>query len=195
MDKSTAQLPQGYGEIFKLDLQKNKKTALIVNGIATLIILIMIPLGAVLSPASLVFNFGSPSYVFIRFGVLLAGVVVYMILHELVHGIVMKAFGAEKIKYGFTGLYAFAGSDTYFSKAPYLMIALAPVIVWGAVLAVVNIFVPSDWFWVVYFIQISNISGAAGDMYVTFKFISLPDDILVRDTGTAMTVYSAESPE
>ena len=41
-------------------------------------------------------------------------------------------------------------------------------------------------------IQIANIAGSAGDYYVIFHFLFLPDDILVYDTGTAMTIYSAQ---
>ena len=88
-----------------------------------------------------------------RFAVLLVLLVVYMILHELVHGIAMKMCGTKKIKYGFTGMYAFAGSDDYYGKKPYIFIALAPVVLWGVVLAVVNPFVPAEWFWLVYLIQ------------------------------------------
>jgi len=67
---------------------------------------------------------------------------------------------------------------------------LAPVVFWGIVLAVINVLVPLEWFWVVYFIQIINLSGAAGDLYVTVKFSRLPSDILVQDYGVGMTVYS-----
>ena len=47
----------------------------------------------------------------------------------------------------------------------------------------------------VYIIQIANISGAAGDYFVTFKFSRFPKDILVRDSGTAMRVYSRVDAE
>ena len=87
---------------------------------------------------------------------------------------------------------AYAGSDDYYDKKSYITIALAPIVIWGVVLAIINIFVSSEWFWVVYFIQLLNVSGAAGDMYVTVKFAKLPKDILVRDYGVSMTVYSAE---
>ncbi|MCI2113311.1 MAG: DUF3267 domain-containing protein [Ruminococcus sp.] len=96
----------------------------------------------------------------------------------------------KKVKYGFTGLYAFAGCEEYFSKKPYIVIALAPIVVWGVVLAAVCCFVPESWFWVVYFIQIMNLSGAAGDLYVTCKFSKFPKDILIKDTGLEMKVYS-----
>ena len=130
---------------------------------------------------------------FLRFGVLMAAIVVYMVLHELVHGITMKMCGTKKIKYGFTGVYAFAGSNDYYDKRSYIVIALAPIVVWGVVLLVLNLLVPVQWFWIVYWVQVSNISGAAGDLYVTYRFSRLPQDILVQDYGVGMTVYSAEA--
>ena len=117
--------------------------------------------------------------------------VLYMVLHELVHGAAMKICGTKKVRYGFTGAYAFAGSDDYYDKSAYIFIALAPVVLWGAVIAVVNPFVPESWFWVVYMIQIINLSGAAGDLFVTVRFSLLPKDILVKDYGVGMEVFSA----
>jgi hypothetical protein len=108
---------------------------------------------------------------------------------SFVHGITMKLFGTKKVKYGFTGLYAFAGSDDYYDKMSYITIALAPIVFWGIVLLILNLTLGSEWFWVVYIIQIINVSGAAGDMYVTYRMTKLPQDVLVRDTGVAMTVY------
>lgn len=81
------------------------------------------------------------------------------------------------------------GRDFYDRKA-YIFIALAPVILWGIILAVINPFVPAQWFWVVYLIQITNLSGAAGDLFVTVRFSRLPDDILIRDYGVGMTVFT-----
>ena len=106
----------------------------------------------------------------------------------------MRLFCELKPRFGFTGLYAYAGSDAYYAKTPYIIIALAPVVIWGAVLLLLNILFPT-YFWAIYFIQITNISGAAGDFYVTLKFTRLPSDILVRDTGVSMTVYGrCETP-
>ncbi len=194
--KAIHNLPEGYKEILSINLQKDKKVALIVNGLALVIaIAFAVPMHFYI-PISTLFSFekGITAY-FIRFISLLVLMVFYMILHELVYGITMKYFGAEKIKYGFTGLYAFAGSDDYYDKRSYIIIALAPVVIWGIVLAVINALVPEDWFWVVYFIQLLNISGAAGDIYVSIKFSKLPKDILIKDYGVGMTVYSRDFKE
>lgn len=193
MSKAFASLPEGYREIMRLDLQKDKKQALIVNGLGLLIMLVLaVPMHFYIS-IGILFSMeeGILDYM-LRFLVLAVGMVVYLVLHELVHGVAMKLCGTKKVKYGFTGLYAFAGSSDYYDKKSYIFIALAPVVLWGIVIAVINAFVPERWFWVVYFLQLMNLSGAAGDLYVTVKFSRLPKDILISDSGVGMAVYSRE---
>jgi hypothetical protein len=191
--KAINNLPEDYKEIYSVNLQKDKKVALGVNVLAVIIMVLMaVPMHFVV-PMSNLFSMekGYGAY-FLRFGVLMISCVAYIILHELVHGIAMKICGTKKIKYGFTGIYAYAGSDDCYDKSAYIFIALAPVVLWGVVLAVINPFISAEWFWVVYFIQISNISGAAGDFFVTLKFLRMPKDILVQDSGIGMKVYSKE---
>lgn len=189
--KAVATLPEGYREFYTIDLQKNKKMSLLVNVLAVMIaVLLMVPMHFFV-PISTLFAMenGLGSYV-IRFVSLIVLMIAYIVLHELTHGIVMKLLGTKKVKYGFTGLYAFAGSDDYYGKKAYILIALAPVVLWGIVLAIINPFVPTEWFWVVYFLQILNLSGAAGDYMVTIKFSGFPKDILITDYGLGMTVFS-----
>lgn len=189
--KAIEALPEGYREIDAVDLQKDKKLALKVNLLALAVQLALaVPMHFVVPIFSLFsMENGYQSYL-IRFAVLAAGLVLYMVLHEMVHGIAMKLCGTKKVKYGFTGLYAFAASEYYYNKKAYIFIALAPVVLWGIVLALVNPFVPTEWFWVVYIIQTSNLSGAAGDLFVTARFSRLPKDIWIRDYGVGMHVYS-----
>ena len=185
-------LPQSYVEIYSLNLQKDKKMALAVNGIATVIGVAMALLAHFfVSPISSLFDFsdGFGMY-FLRFGVLIASSLAYIILHEAVHGVAMKICGTKRIKYGFTGLYAFAGSDDYYPRGAYIFIALAPVVLFGVIFGVICAFLDGAWFWVIFILQITNISGAAGDLFVTVRFLLLPRDILVRDFGVSMTVYS-----
>lgn len=189
--KAVKNLPEGYRELCAIDLQKNKKMALFVNLLAIVIAaLLAIPMHYVV-PISSLFSMenGMQSYMF-RFAAMFVLLILYMVLHELVHGIAMKMCGTKKVKYGFTGIYAYATSNDFYDKKTYIFIALAPVVLWGIVLAVVNMFVSLEWFWVVYLIQISNLSGAAGDLYVTVKFLRLPSDILIQDYGVGMTVFS-----
>ncbi len=191
--KAITALPENYKQIFSVNLQKDKKIALLINLIAFAIAIIMIvPMHLVL-PIQTLFSMkeGLLNYA-LRFACLIIFSVLYIILHEAVHGIAMKICGTKKVRYGFTGLYAFAGSGDYYNKRCYIFISLAPVVLFGVLLALIQPFVPESWSWVIYFVQISNISGAAGDIYVTAKFSRMPKDILVQDSGIGMTVYSAQ---
>lgn len=194
--RAVSQLPDGYREIYAIDLQKNKKLALLVNGLAILIAVLLAVPAHFAVPIFTLFDMsqGYGAY-FLRFGVLMVSLVIYMVLHELVHGVAMKLCGTKRVKYGFTGMYAFAGSEDYYGKASYIFIALAPVVLWGVVLLVLQFFVPTSWFWVVYMVQITNLSGAAGDLFVTVRFSRLPKDMLVQDYGVGMKVYSHTEEE
>lgn len=191
MMKAIEKLPAEYEKIYELNLQKDKKTAILVNGLALVIAAVMGVAMHFFVPVTSLFDMekGLGDY-FLRFAVLLLSSFVYIVLHELVHGVAMKAFGTKKVKYGFTGIYAFAGSDDYYGKKSYLTIALAPVVLFAILFAVINPIVPREWFWVVYILQICNISGAAGDLYVTVRFAKMPKNILVNDSGVGMTVYA-----
>ena len=198
MVRNTLLLPTGYYELIKVDLQKDKKLALFINVGSLLILAAMVVPTAIICPpldfTSIMENpngFQNDLFTFLlRWLPLLGGMIVYFVLHELTHGICMKAFTKTKVKYGYTGLYFFAGSEAYFNKKSYIIIALAPVVLLGVVLLVLNLLCGVSWFWTIYLIQAMNISGSIGDLYVTVKFLRLPPDILIQDTGVSMTVYS-----
>lgn len=189
-------LPEGYREIYALDMHEDKKLAVWVNLLSLAIaavfavpMLFVVPWWATFDVTD-----GMSGY-WVKFAAMLGLTLLYLVLHELVHGIAMRICGTKKIRYGFKGVYAFAASDDYYRKKPYLFIALAPVVLWGIVLAIVTPFVPASWFWVVYFVQLMNLSGAAGDLYVTVKFSRMPRDILIRDSGVGMVVYAKETEQ
>ena len=188
--KAIGVLPEDYGEIYSLNLQKDKRTAIIVNLLALAIAAVMAVSMNFFVPVTSVFDMsGGIVRYFLRLAALIVLMVLYMFLHELVHGIAMKLCGTKRVKYGFTGLYAFAGSEDYYDKKSYIFIALAPIVLWGTVLAAVNFFVPTEWFWIVYMIQLINISGAAGDLFAAVKFSRMPKNILIQDSGVSMRVF------
>lgn len=188
--KAIGVLPEDYGEIYSLNLQKDKRTAIIVNLLALAIAAVMAVSMNFFVPVTSFFDMsGGIVRYFLRLAALIVLMVLYMVLHELFHGIAMKLCGTKRVKYGFTGLYAFAGSEDYYDKKSYIFIALAPIVLWGTVLAAVNFFVPTEWFWIVYMIQLINISGAAGDLFAAVKFSRMPKNILIQDSGVSMRVF------
>jgi len=188
--KACSILPEGYSEYFKVDLKKNKKQAVFVNVLSILIAVAVVVPACFFVPITTLFSFRRIGTSLLKLGLILVFMIIYLLLHELTHGIAMKLCGTKRVRYGFTVIYAYAGSDDYYGKGAYIFIALAPVVLFFALLSVACVIVPASWFWVVYFIQIMNLSGAAGDLYVTFKFLRFPRDILIRDSGVSMVVYS-----
>lgn len=187
--KDYLQLPDGYRKLMDIDMMNNKKEMLLVNGAGVLLMVLCIVPAALQVPITALFDTSDMLAYALRFLTLAGGTVLYIVLHELVHGIFMWHYTRTKPRYGFTGIYAYASSDAYFCRTHYLIIALAPVVIWGIVLAILSAVANPAWFWVVYFIQMTNISGAAGDFYVTVRLLRMPPDILITDSGVAMQVF------
>lgn len=115
--------------------------------------------------------------------------ILYIPLHELVHGALMFALSGVKPVYGIRLPYAYAGSSACFDRRSHAVIALAPLVLLGTVLALLELFLPAWWFWSLYIVQISNVSGSMGDVYTVWRLASRPGDVLIRDTGTRMCLY------
>lgn len=178
------ELPNNYKLIMSVDLQKNKQQFWIVNILSFVIMILMFILGNAFVPIYEGFNFEHIEQWFI----MIFGLLIYIILHEMVHGIFMYYYSKQKPFFGFTGGYAYAGSNCYFSRKQYIVIALSPIILLGIILLIINI-IFEQYFWAFYFNQIMNISGAAGDLYVSYLFSKLDNNILIKDMGISMEVF------
>lgn len=191
--KTVQELPEGYREVCSIDLQKNKKDAMIVNVLSAALAVVMFVLMDKRTPfLAWIFGMMDEGRTLQGSLAIVIGTVVYVIMHEFTHGAAMKALGGRQVKYGFTGMYAYAGSsEDYFPKKQYICIALAPVVLWGIVFAVLQLLLPPQWRWAAWIMQILNVGGAAGDLYVSAKTARMSGTILVMDTGINMTVFDA----
>ena len=191
-------LPAGYTELFQLDLQKNRHDAVVVNVLAVILALVFAVIMHLFVPATVILDDldAKDSTYFLKLMVLLVAYVLYIVLHELTHAAVMRYFGAQKVRFGFTGMYAYAGSEEdYFDRFSYRLVAAAPLVVWGVVFLILQCAVPRGWYWIVGLLQLGNIAGAAGDIYVIWHVSRQKETILVRDSGLAMTIFDREETE
>ncbi len=189
--KCTQSLPEGFRSVLTIDLQQDRRLLKLVNGLAAGLTLALLLPGLLIVPPREALSSLRGGDPLPRMLIALAGFLLYVVLHELTHGAVMKVCGAKELRFGFTGFYAYAGSEgDYFGKRAYRRIALAPVLLWGLVFGLLCLLLPREWFWVAWFWELMNISGSAGDLYVTWRLRRLPSDILVRDTGVNMEVFS-----
>jgi cation transport ATPase len=182
------QLPEGYKEIRKVDLTEDKKTFFVINIFSFIIFIAMAVLCAINKPIS--FTVDSEFLYLLILAVFLY--IIYIILHEAIHEYFMNKFSGIKAYYGHARFCAYAGSDAYFNKKHYIIILLAPVVILGTVLFIINAIVPQSYFWIIYFVQIGNLTGAVGDLYVTYLMSKMPDDTLIQDTGVSMTMHSKQ---
>lgn len=186
-----ASLPQGY-ELYEIvDFNKDPKLTKRIAWSSFAMILAMI--AAALPGHSLKAAVSmQPVQIVIAALAMLVGLVVYLLLHEGVHGMCIKFFTGEPAQFGFNlkaGM-AYAGSPFFFRRTAYIIIALAPVLVWGAVLALLLRDVSESYWWYLYAVQILNVSGAAGDLFVTYRILTMPKEVLVFDEGMHMKFFA-----
>lgn len=186
--------PEGYTFLEKIDLQNNKKQFWAVNGLSFVLMVVAIAAGCFIeNPIAAIRE--SNTIFFAALLVMLIGMVVYIIAHELTHGAFLFAFTKVKPKFGFVGWAAYCGNSAYCDKPHYAIVALAPLVVWGIVFGVLSAFLKGVWFWAVWVLQAINVSGSAGDLFVACKLTRYPKEIVVQDTGTAMTVFRRKTQE
>lgn len=188
--KSTWELPEGYAQKYLIDLKDNRKQFWIVNGLSILIMMALLALFFQL----LWYGFLELHFEGLARQVLIMalGTAAYIPLHELIHGLCIRRFSGKGARYGFTSVYAYAGSECYFNKREYLIIAAAPVAFFGAVFLLLLFLLPVNWRWVAYIWQLVNLSGAAGDFYVFRRLSREGDAILCQDTGVKMAVFDRQ---
>jgi hypothetical protein len=117
-------------------------------------------------------------------GIGIAGIVATIVLHELVHGLVMRLCGA-KSQYGvlWKQLMFYATCPGYgFRRNSYIMIALAPLIGISC-LAVVGMFLlqGTNWGALLALSATINGCGAIGDMWIVSRVLHYPKTAYVVD--------------
>ncbi len=184
-------LPADYDLYDVLDMAKDISTFKKINICALIVAIFMVIIGRLLIPFSAAFSMGGLK-VAIAAAAMFVGMVVYIFIHEWVHGVFIRIFTGEKAEYGFvfkSGM-AYAKSSWFFGKLAYIIIALAPIVVCGVVFAALLCDVSEEYFWYLYMLQIFNFSGAAGDLYVAWRVMHMPKGLLVYDEGVAMKFFA-----
>lgn len=180
----------GYKECTKIDLVKNKKEALLVNIYGIIIMVVMAVFIPLLIMGGIIeFNLETTFPIF--FIVLLISLILYIPLHEIVHGIVLKKYTDEKLSFGWKLVYAYCGSkEAVVDRKEYYAVALAPLLVFSVVFISLMVLNPSlSLVW--YVMEIMNVSGSVGDIYVSIKLKKEKSrDILITDSGTDMSFWS-----
>ncbi len=127
-------LPEGYKEALVLDATK-KKFSFWLNFTAIMIMIVGMAVAYILTLP----DYDQFSIWRILFYVALY--IIYIVLHELAHGIAYKLLTKQKLKYGFTFTVAFCGvPDIYVYRKTALISLLAPFVTFSLIFLPLSIF-------------------------------------------------------
>lgn len=187
-------LPEGYREVKVIDA-KNAKFGIIMNLLALIPIVLSLAITALViglpDLGELVEN--GPTAMLIRWGVFLLAMILYIILHELIHGAAYKCLTGRKLTFGMTLTVAYCGvPDIYVYRRAALIALLAPFLTFIPVFTVLIFVLPLtiDKFLAAFLLGL-HIGGCVGDLYDTILLLFRFRDptLLIRDTGPKQTFY------
>jgi hypothetical protein len=107
--------------------------------------------------------------------------------HEAVHGLVARLLGARP-RYGLGQGFAYTTFEKPVSRDEYLAIGLAPLVVLSG-LGLGLLRGAPELAGQTLTLLVGNASGAAGDLWVAWRVLSLPREARVRDLADGFAVY------
>ncbi len=180
---STRGLPPGYREVLYWRISDKRWQMIVLNLLAFLSLALWLLLFTWLGfrvgrmpPSGAI---GLPQFVLV-----LAGVLLTLVLHELAHGLAMNAFGAHT-EFGvlWTRLMVYATAPGHdFSRAAYLVIGLAPL-VGLSLLALLGmlLLVGTPWVGLLVLCAVANAAGASGDLWILSVVLRYPPSARMID--------------
>jgi hypothetical protein len=199
MQPST-QLPPEYQLRGEIDLSQNKKLALLLNLVGTILIFVF---GALFGWLTLrlrpdltlgSWEVSSISQL-LKFVLVLIGLTIAQVtLHELVHGLFFWLATKSRPRYGFKGLYAYAAApEWYLPRNRYLVVGLAPVVGMSLVGLLFISFVPQGLVLPLFYVIAINAAGSIGDLLVAGWLLFKPATTLIQDAGDAVAIYQQKA--
>ena len=124
--QDTTKLPDTYSAHLIVDLKKDKKVALAVQGIFVSITLVAV--GAALLLGLPLQTDWAPVVTLL---VTVAACLVYMTVHEATHGVTLQLLTRVKPSYKVQFPFLTTGNHAYLTRRSVAIVALAPAVIWG----------------------------------------------------------------
>lgn len=188
-------LPEGYREVYHINA-KDAKVGLILNLVS------LVPLAVVAGIVVLIafltdmdMDIGGLLEFELSLIIFLVAIIVYMVAHELVHGIAYKSMTHRKLTFGLSWSCAFCGvPDIYCYRKTALVALIMPFAVFTVLLTALVVgmyfvgFIP---FLLSALLLGLHIGGCSGDLYMFGLLIFKYRDnaLLMRDTGPEQFIY------
>ncbi len=182
-------LPEGY-KVAKVVDAKNTALSVILNIVALVVTVAVTAIyWLTLSPLSL-----APESLLPRLFLYALGMFVYIIVHELLHGIAYKSLTHEKLTFGITLTVAYCGVPKIFVYRKTALIALlTPFAVCGILFLCLSLLLPMpvDRLYFGFLLGL-HLGGCSGDLYGAWLYLTKfkNNDTLMQDTGPCQTFYT-----
>ena len=119
--------------------------------------------------------------------VIILSVIGFIVVHELVHLIFISIFSKGKIKVRIKIPTIAVGSEAYFDKIQYVIIALAPVIVLGLINLLCLLMLDDKFIYAI--LLILNFATASGDYILVYNALKQSENSYFVDTAEETKVY------
>lgn len=188
-------LPEDYVLVKHVDAKKDGKIILIYTLLSFLPLLIILPI--LLLIAFTVNDGQTPSDGNLMLGLIIAcfAYILYIILHELTHGITYEIYTGQKLTFGLTLTVAFCGvPNIYIRKKASIASLIMPFAVFSIIFLNLTV---GLWFISPYYGVIAgavfalHLGGCVGDLHWTLMYITKYRNCntLMRDTGPEQWLY------
>ncbi len=192
------ELPEGYKVVKVVDAKEDKKFSFWMNLSATIIALVTIVSLFFIKKIDIFASIKDEDD-FKKLPIFLIGYFVlyfiYVVCHELVHGIAYKTLTKQKLTFGLTTTVAFCGvPNIYTTRRTSLIALLAPFVVFNLVFIPFIIMAPSNLYGFLTIVLFAgHFGGCSGDLYCTYLLLfKLPKNTIINDTGPKQTFYVNE---
>lgn len=186
-------LPEGYVPQLTVDFTQ-KKPALVMNLAALAVMAVLCVLfWRLIRPWDALLE-TPPEAVWRKLLVFAVSAVVYLVLHELLHGAAYHLLTGHRLTFGLTWSAAYCGvPDIFVYRKAALTALLTPFAVFSVVFPLLMVLLsdPVDKF-IAGFLLACHIGGCAGDLYDTGLYLFRFRDpaTLMQDTGPKQTFYT-----
>jgi len=195
MTGSTRTLPEGYVQSGEINLKNNKRLAITLNfaaiPIAVLSFFLLSIFAGLVHPSLM----NTSSTITLGVVAVVVGLMVLLFtIHELIHGVFFWVFTRSRPVFALRLFYAYAGApDWYIPTRQFMIVALGPLVIIGAVGMLLMLLVPESWVLFIAFAVAMNTGGSMGDLLVFTRLFKVPSTSLVRDSGDVVSFYEDQS--
>ncbi|MHA7283915.1 DUF3267 domain-containing protein [Arthrobacter sp. TMS2-4] len=181
--RDTSELPSSYVMHMAVDF-KDRKFIVVIQGIFVLVVLLAVGVALLLDVPSAT-SWGPA----ITIPVTLAACFVYMAVHEATHGVVLQLLTGVRPSYAVRFPFLTTGNHAYLTRRSAVLVALAPTLIWGIVLGLALLTLPTDYQLSAFVLLTLNFAGSAGDYLEAYVASRQQQNVLIKDDGKLMHVF------